>query len=40
RKPESDVFFLPYRGKKIKLPQKNLPVKEFLEYHNNKIFIV
>jgi putative restriction endonuclease len=30
--------FLPYEGKKIDLPQKFLPSKEFLEYHNKFVF--
>ena len=30
--------FLPYEGKKIDLPQKFLPSKEFLEFHNKFVF--
>ena len=39
RKSESDIFFLPYGDKKINLPQKFLPAKEYLEYHNHKIYV-
>jgi putative restriction endonuclease len=38
-KSSSEIFFLPYSEKKIILPQKFLPDKEFLEYHNKEIFI-
>lgn len=31
------LFFL-YNGRKITLPQKFYPLREFLEYHNQKIF--
>jgi len=39
KKNELDVFFLPFDGKKVTLPQKFLPHREFLEYHNSAIFI-
>ena len=32
-------FFIPYENKKISLPQRFLPDKSFLEYHNKHIFI-
>ena len=31
-------YFLYYENKKINLPEKFMPCKEFLEYHNNNIF--
>jgi len=37
-KDKTDVFILPYESKKITLPQKFLPKKEFLEFHNSTIF--
>lgn len=39
RKTESDIFFLPYNDKRINLPQKFLPLRDFLEYHNSIIFM-
>lgn len=38
KKIEYDTFFYPYKNKQIALPQKFYPIKEFLEYHNMKIF--
>lgn len=38
RKMESETFFLPYDGKKINPSQRFLPLREFLEYHNERIF--
>lgn len=38
KKTESDAFFHPYNGRRINLPQKFYPSKEFLEYHNQKVF--
>ena len=35
---ETEMFFRPYEGKKINLPNKFLPRKEFLEYHLDTIF--
>lgn len=35
----SESFFLPYVNKKITLPHRFLPAKQFLEYHNNEIFL-
>jgi putative restriction endonuclease len=35
----SESLFYPYNKQKISLPQKFLPLKECLEYHNQKIFI-
>jgi putative restriction endonuclease len=32
-------YFLPFNNKKIILPQKFLPAKQFLEFHNENIFI-
>ena len=32
------VFFQDYENKQITLPQKFYPSREFLEYHNKKIF--
>lgn len=34
-----DSFFCPYENSKITLPQKFSPLREFLEYHNNNIFV-
>ena len=39
RNNESNFSFLPYESKKITLPQKFLPQREFLDYHNSTIFI-
>ena len=33
-----DKYFSSYKGKKIILPEKFIPNKEYLEYHNNVIF--
>lgn len=33
------TFFKQYAGKTIKMPERNFPNKEFLEYHNKKVFI-
>lgn len=38
-KSSSESFFLPYTDRRIILPQKFLPDKNFLEYHNEEIFI-
>jgi len=38
KKSNLEIFFLPYIDKKITLPYKFLPVREFLEYHNSIIF--
>lgn len=38
-KADIDNFFLPYNNKKIHLPQKFHPLKEFLEYHNSNIYL-
>ena len=38
-KSSSESFFLPYTDRKIILPQKFLPDKKFLEFHNKEIFI-
>ncbi|MCD4729668.1 MAG: HNH endonuclease [Bacteroidales bacterium] len=35
----NDHFFLPYQNKNIIKPYKFLPNKEFLEYHNNNVFL-
>ncbi|MFL9844068.1 HNH endonuclease [Flavobacterium rhizosphaerae] len=35
---ENNLFFSKYNKSKIFLPQKFLPNKEFLEYHNSKVF--
>jgi putative restriction endonuclease len=32
-------WFLSFRGKKITLPEKFIPEKEFIEYHNDVIFL-
>jgi putative restriction endonuclease len=37
-KPEEDVFFIPYQDKKIILPKRFLPSKEFLEWHGSVKF--
>lgn len=34
----NEVYFIPYEGKKITLPQRFLPSTECLEYHNKHIF--
>lgn len=33
-----DIFFKPYENQKIRLPERFLPQKEFLEYHLDTIF--
>jgi hypothetical protein len=33
-----DRFFKPFSGKKINLPEKYDPGKEFLEYHRDIVF--
>ncbi len=38
KKTTSEVFFLPFIDKKIKLPQKFIPLLECLDYHNSNIF--
>jgi len=38
KKSKTDTFFTPYSGRKITLPQKFYPSKEFIEYHNKYIF--
>ncbi len=38
KKSEMGIFFIPYDGRKITLPQKFYPSKEFIEYHNKYIF--
>jgi putative restriction endonuclease len=37
-KTNLNSFFLPYNERKISLPNKFLPLREFLEYHNSFIF--
>lgn len=37
-KIKAESFFLPYNGRKIELPCKFPPLKEFFEYHNSEIF--
>jgi putative restriction endonuclease len=32
-------WFMAYKGKKITLPEKFLPCKEFIEYHNDIVFL-
>jgi putative restriction endonuclease len=34
-----NTFFLPFENKPIRLPQRFLPDKAFLEYHNNIVFV-
>jgi putative restriction endonuclease len=36
--PETGLFFLPYNNRKIALPQRFPPSREFIEYHNKHIF--
>ena len=36
--PAVDTFFKKYQNKKILLPDKFLPAREFLEFHNQQIF--
>ncbi len=38
-KKEKKSFFMHFENTKITLPQRFLPEREFLEYHNNNIFI-
>ncbi len=38
RNQEWSLFFLPYDNKKITLPQRFIPSKEFIEYHSKNIF--
>ena len=33
------LFFIEYKDKRITLPQRFTPAKQFLEYHNKNIFI-
>ncbi len=37
-KSQLDVYFIPFNNKKITLPQRFLPDKEFLDFHCTKIF--
>ena len=37
--PTNEIFFIPYDGKRITLPQRFLPARECIEYHNKHIFI-
>ena len=37
-RPKSKQWFNYYNGKEIVLPDKFLPGKEFIEYHNDVIF--
>ena len=39
KKNEVDTFFIPYENKKINLPNKFMPNREFLEYHIREIFL-
>ncbi|WP_425638819.1 HNH endonuclease [Algoriphagus yeomjeoni] len=39
KKSEFNDFFTPYINRKIMLPQKFHPLKEFLEYHNHNVFL-
>ncbi len=34
----SEVFFIPFQKKAISLPQRFLPDKKFLDFHNSEIF--
>lgn len=36
---ETAVFFTMFEGKKITLPQRFLPAREFIEFHNKSVFI-
>ena len=36
---EEALFFAPFDGKKIMLPQRFLPSLEFIEFHNKSVFI-
>jgi putative restriction endonuclease len=35
----NEFFFIPYEHRKITTPQRFLPSREFLEYHNKNIFL-
>ncbi len=37
-KDSRDKFFMSFKDKKINLPEKFIPKKEFIEYHRNNIF--
>lgn len=39
KKDETELFFTPYENKKITLPNKFLPHRDFLDYHMNTIFM-
>jgi putative restriction endonuclease len=39
KKDELDTFFIPYENKKINLPNKFMPKREFLEYHMSELFL-
>ena len=34
-----DTYFWPFKNKQIELPQRFLPDKHFLKYHNKNIFL-
>ncbi len=38
KKEAIETFFLPFHGKSIQLPQRFLPEKTFLKFHNDNIF--
>jgi len=40
KKIELDTLFLPYHNNRITLPQKFFPLREFLEYHNQNVFLL
>lgn len=35
----NNQFFLPFNNKRIRLPERFLPERDFLEYHNKNIFL-
>jgi len=37
--PVNDAYFIPFENQFVTLPQKFLPAREFLEFHNQHIFI-
>lgn len=38
RDPITKLLFMPYDNQKISLPQRFLPSREFIEYHNKRVF--
>ena len=39
KNPVNDAFFIPYEYSNVSLPQKFLPARDFLEFHNKHIYV-